>query len=351
MNKINGLAFIGGISLSLKLEQHFYNWVSNFVPITFRANKELILDPLPGDAGFRQYFRINSQPTLIAVNSPPNKENNQSFVSISLMLQASNIRTPKIYAIDFKNGFMLLEDLGEQLLQPLLNHNTVDNFYEKAESILIDMQLVPADTSVFPKYDRESLGQELSLFKIWFVNQLLGSELKSTDEDMLGEIYGVLTENALCQPQGIVHRDFHSRNIMLTRSKELALIDYQDAVIGPITYDLVSLLKDCYISWSREMVISRALNFKQRLQAKMIIENVEDQAFIRWFDLMGLQRHIKVLGIFSRLALRDNKSDYLKDLPLVVDYVMDVSMRYSDTLVFGNWFKRTIYPKFVNQNF
>ena len=337
--------------MSLKLEQHFYTWVSNFVPITFRANKELILDPLPGDAGFRQYFRINSQPSLIAVNSPPNKENNQSFVSISLMLQASNIRTPKIYAIDFKNGFMLLEDLGEQLLQPLLNHNTVDNFYEKAESILIDMQLVPADTSVFPKYDLESLGQELSLFKIWFVNQLLGSELKSTDEDMLKEIYGVLTENALCQPQGIVHRDFHSRNIMLTRSKELALIDYQDAVIGPITYDLVSLLKDCYISWPREMVISRALNFKLRLQAKMIIENVEDQAFIRWFDLMGLQRHIKVLGIFSRLALRDNKSDYLKDLPLVVDYVMDVSMRYSDTLVFGNWFKRTIYPKFVNQNF
>lgn len=336
--------------MSLKLEQHFYNWVSKFVPTAFRANKELTLDPLPGDAGFRRYFRINSQPSLIAVNSPPNKENNQSFVSISLTLQAGNVRTPKIYAIDFKNGFMLLEDLGEQLLQPLLNHNTVDNFYEKAESLLIDMQAVSADTSVFPEYDRQSLEQELSLFKIWFVNQLLVSELKSTDEDMLKEIYGVLTENALCQPQGIVHMDFHSRNIMLMKSKELALIDYQDAVIGPITYDLVSLLKDCYIGWPREMVISRALNFKQRLQAKMIIEHVDDQAFIRWFDLMGLQRHIKVLGIFSRLALRDNKPDYLKDLPLVVEYVMDVSTRYSDTLTFSNWFKKTIYQKFLSQN-
>jgi aminoglycoside/choline kinase family phosphotransferase len=336
--------------LNIKLEQHFQSWISTYVPKAWLDNGELILKPLPGDAGFRRYFRIKSQPSLIAVSSPPDKENNASFVSISLAFQVSSIRTPKIYAIDFHNGFMLLEDLGEQLLHPLLNHNTVNSYYNKAESILIDMQSVSNDTDIFPKYDRENLEHELSLFKSWFIDRLLSSEVNNNGENILRGISTLLTENALHQPQGIVHKDFHSRNIMLMKSKELAIIDYQDAVIGPITYDLVSLLKDCYISWPREMIIARVLNFKRQLQAKMIIEDADDLTFIKWFDLMGLQRHIKVLGIFSRLALRDSKPNYLKDLPLVVEYVMDVSLRYSDTSTFGKWFKKTIYPILATQD-
>lgn len=330
--------------MDLDHKQHFVSWILNHLPKANSIEGEFFLQPLPGDAGFRRYYRLNTVPTLIAVDSPPSKEKNQEFIAVSLAFQAKNIKSPKIYAVDFQNGFMLLEDFGEQLLLPLLTSDSVAKQYQQAESILLTIHQVPFDARVFPKYDRSDFAFELSLCRDWFFDRLLGLTMENSSQDILDATYQALIDNALRQPQNIVHRDFHSRNIMLLQTGDMGIIDYQDAVLGPITYDLVSLLKDCYVGWPRDMVVKRALNFKDQLLANKIIEDVDNQTFLKWFDLMGLQRHIKVLGIFSRLALRDGKVSYLQDLPLVINYVLDASQRYSETQAFASWFELTIMP-------
>ena len=166
---------------------------------------------------------------------------------------------------------------------------------------------------------------------------------------MLQQLYRHLIDNALQQPQVTVHTDYHSRNLMLLENGVLGVIDFQDAMYGPITYDLVSLLKDCYLRWPVEWVKKRALNFKRRLEQSGILEQTDDDQFMRWFDLMGLQRHIKVLGIFARLSLRDNKHGYLQDIPLVVRYSIEATGHYPETAVFNRWFKQKILPLLNDQ--
>ena len=325
-------------------------WILTYLPEKNDLNGTLVLEALAGDAGFRRYYRLNTTPSMIAVDSPPSKENNLAYAKISLALNTRGIRRPHLYAVDFSRGFFLLEDLGEQLLQPLLSAETVTNLYSQAELMLLKIQKSPLDHDVFPTYDKAILTQEFDLFATWFVKELLGISLDKPAKSMLNKLCNDLITSALSQPQVIVHRDYHSRNLMFLEDQKLAVIDFQDAVIGPITYDLVSLLKDCYVCWPVELVELRALSYKQQLEDSGLVAAMDDETFMRWFDLMGLQRHIKVMGVFARLALRDGKTGYLQDIPLVVAYVVDIFKRYPEVAAFGQWFEDQIMPHLTSQN-
>jgi len=292
---------------------------------------------------------------LIAVDSPPDRENNPAYIAVAMEFQRHAVITPKILAVDFANGFFLLEDFGHQLLHPELLAGTLAeehsparlsaaNYYQQAESVLLDIQAVAATPRVFAQYDGPRLQVEMDLFAYWFVAKLLGSELDEQEHSMLNQLFSRLIESALEQPQVVVHRDYHSRNLMLLEDGALGVIDFQDAVVGPLTYDLVSLLKDCYLRLPREQVVNRALAYKKRLQAELPIGSISDDQFMRWFDLIGLQRHIKVLGIFARLALRDGKSAYLNDLPLVIRYALEAAQGFDEGQAFYEWFIQRIEP-------
>ena len=341
-------------SIHHKISQEIFPW-------------ELSLSPLNGDAGFRQYFRLNTEPSLIAVLAPPVHENNPAFVNISLCFQESGVRTPLIYAVDYQSGFLLLEDFGDDLLLPQLSPHTVDELYWAAEAELLKIQQIKPNTEIFPHYDGQRLRDEMNLFPQWFVEQLLDLELQDSDRKILNETFSLLADNALEQPQVVVHRDFHARNLMLLKydgvsdktsganntiviDSRIGVIDFQDAVIGPFTYDMVSLLRDCYIRWPKDYVAQRALDYSWRAEAFGIIPNVSDEQITRWFDLMGLQRHIKVLGIFSRLWLRDGKQDYLDDLPLVIRYTLEQLEPYPDLKKFKDWFEQRVLPQLPQQS-
>ncbi len=320
------------------------DWVEKFLPDSFIWRGDLLILPLNGDAGFRHYFRVNSQPSLIAVSAPPEHENNPAFVSVALLLKQQGLHTPTIFAVDYQQGFLLLEDFGDSLLLPHLSPATVDPFYDAAEEVLLNIQQAPQASDLFPSYSRQCLLDEMKLFPEWFLSQLLGIELQPSDHELLDETLAQLADSALEQPQVVVHRDFHSRNLMLLADKEIGLIDFQDAVIGPVTYDLVSLLRDCYIRWPADYVLQRALNYYRRAEVAGIVPPASDTQILRWFDLMGLQRHIKVLGIFSRLCLRDGKHNYLNDLPLVIRYTLEQLERHPELGRFKDWFELRVLP-------
>ena len=327
-----------------KFHKQLKNWVLNRLPDSHLLQDRLNLFQLDGDAGFRRYFRVNTQPPLIAVYAPPQHENNLAFVRVSKSFGSREINVPEIFAINFDKGFMLLQDFGDQVLQPLLNLDTVTYYYGKAEKILLQIQQLEPDKKVYSAYDEEKLGAELELFEQWFVAELLQLNLSDTDLQLLRKLFSLLIGSATEQPTVVVHRDYHSRNLMV-ENDELCVIDFQDAVVGPITYDLVSLLKDCYIRCPTEIVEQRSLDYKNRLELLGLVQNTTDKKFLRWFDWMGLQRHIKVLGIFARLAIRDNKPSYLKDLPLVIDYVLEAALRYPELSFFHSWFVQNISPR------
>ncbi len=261
-----------------------------------------------------------------------------------MALRAQGIRTRKVHAGDFAQGFFLLEDFGRDLLQPMLSPETVGSCYQQAEEMLLEIQKTVPDPVVFPCYDAQRLRDEMALFSHWFVTKLMGIELEQQEVALLDRLFDGLVDNALAQPQVVVHRDYHSRNLMLLADQQLGVIDFQDAVHGPITYDLVSLLKDCYVRWPAEQMRERALSFKSRARI-----NIDDQQFLGWFDLMGLQRHIKVMGIFARLALRDGKSAYLQDLPLVIRYSLETAKDYPHSRAFYTWFLQRIEPQLSAQ--
>lgn len=312
-------------------------------------NKSVSLVPVPGDAGFRHYFRLNNAPqALLAVFAPPATEKNKQFVAVANYLSAQGVRVPKVLAADYERGYLLIEDFGDALLQPLLTADTVQGLYGEVLMALLHMQAAPAQTDIFVSYSEPLLRTELNVFREWFVEGMLGYALTQADEGIVGDTFDTLVHSALGQPQVIVHRDFHSRNILIAQTpsgcEAPAFIDFQDAVLGPITYDLVSLLKDCYIKWPADQVEQWALAYGNLLLDAGLIPPVSQAKFLSWFDLMGLQRHIKVLGVFSRLYLRDGKAAYLKDLPLVVEYVRTTLVKYPQLAPFADWFDAALMP-------
>jgi len=304
------------------------------------------LMPLGGDAGFRCYFRLAGQPkmdgrNLIAVYAPPEVEKNHEFVAVAEKLKEISVNTPTIYAKNLDLGFFLLEDFGNEHLFDILAKDNVLGLYGRSSQLLINMQMT--DNSIaLPQYDESVLQREMDLLQQWFLPELLGYQLGAEESAMLANCYQLLLESAIGQTQRLVHRDFHSRNIMLA-NEELALIDFQDAVWGPITYDLVSLLRDCYVYWPKE-IVQQALQQHWDEMPESLRTSLSFEEFVRGFDLMGLQRHIKVLGIFARLALRDEKHAYLNDLPLVIRYTVEVAENYPQFAAFADWFKAKIIP-------
>jgi aminoglycoside/choline kinase family phosphotransferase len=336
------------------VQPDFSSWIESYLPSHVQVPSTLNIQALAGDAGFRTYYRLNTCPSLIAVDSPPHQEKNSAYIAISLFLQSNSVRTPVIYAVDFKRGYMLLEDFGDKLFQRALSLESRDALYQLAESTLMEIQGCAVDCALqsapVEDFDRNKLTAEMALFEQWFVNQLLGVNLEADKKALLNQLFERLISSALQQPQVLVHSDYHCRNLMLLPNKQLGIIDFQDAMRGPITYDLVSLLRDCYVRHPSDWVTQRALEYRRCLQQAGVPNLGDEQQFLRWFDLMGLQRHIKVLGIFSRLALRDSKAAYLSDIPLVMDYCLEVAARYSDTAPFGQWLKAEIAPLLVTHS-
>lgn len=308
-------------------------WASHVL----RSTSPLSLEPLCGDAGFRRYYRFAPSgamsgkfSSLLAVDAPPATENSLQFIAIAQTLSRRGIRTPAILFADTDNGFLIIEDFGDELFANSALDN-IDVNYNQALNLLSQLQQLEPATALLPNYDGQLLRQELGIFSEWFVSQFLAKELTAADQEPIEQLFLTLVDEALAQPTTWVHRDFHSRNLMWCDDGELGVIDFQGAVLGPITYDLVSLLKDCYLKLPNNVVLKLAFDYRATLiDQGSLPGTVSETAFIRWFDLMGLQRHIKVLGIFARLALRDNKPHYLRDLPLVMDYVLDVLNRYPE---------------------
>lgn len=302
---------------------------------------------LGGDAGFRRYYRLTtSSDTYIATDAPVEHIDNHAFVSIGQRLANAGVNVPKILGVDYQQGFLLQSDLGDDLLLSLLNADTVDDFYAQGLAMIVQMQ--DADTTSLPQYDTAMLHREMMLFKEWFLPKLLGVTLSEENNNLLDETFACLAQLATQQPQAFVHRDFHSRNI-LHHNDALATIDYQDAVHGPITYDAVSLLKDCYIRWPLNDVEQWLEDFHAALIEVGTIDAATPYATTRRdFHAMGLQRHIKVLGIFARLSLRDGKHGYLLDLPLVIQYTLEAANILAEEHpilgAFGDWFERELSP-------
>lgn len=309
---------------------------------------------LNGDAGFRRYFRFalaaEPQVSLLAVWSPPALEKNNEFVRIAQFIRGLEVAVPTVYGFDERRGFLLVEDLGPDLLLSHLSPIQANALYQQALQALLQLQSGCPEIGLVADYDEAMLLREMALFADWFVGQLLGVELSDDDTRLLQQTFESLANSALAQPKVFVHRDFHSRNLVYRPAQVPGVIDFQDAVMGPITYDLVSLLRDCYIVWPQDRVFHWVQEYLQGARERgLVAEDVTSACFFRWFDWMGLQRHIKVLGIFARLWLRDGKSRYLQNLPAVVTYVRTVSAGYPELSAFNRWFDQRLMGRIRQQ--
>ena len=327
-------------------------WVEDIATSTDEGARAWVFDgavkltPMNGDAGFRRYFRLNTHPELLAVDAPPETEDSVAFENIANFLRANGVHTPNILAADRSRGFLIIENLGHELYLSALLNDGPELLYGEAMMILLRMQQAsPSSECVIPHYDNAKLIAEMALFPEWFVGVMLGVELSADERTMMEDAFTLLAGSALEQPEVFVHRDFHCRNLIVTDGCAPGVIDFQDAVWGPITYDLVSIFKDCYIRWPREQVEHWAGAYGDMAVDAGLMPPVSQEQFIRWFDLMGLQRHLKVLGIFARLSLRDHKPGYLQDIPLVTRYVIEVCERYSELQPLGECFKRKLLPR------
>jgi len=287
--------------------------------------KDYTLETITADASFRKYYRlVVKNESFVLMDSSEDKDSMYPFIDISVRLLKAKVEVPRIIAQNIKEGFLLLSDLGSQHLADMLSPMSVELLYMKGISEIVKMQEV--DTTGMDVYDKDFLMLEMNLMEEWYFRGHKNIFLSQNSLESLNKLLTSIADEVLAQPQGLfVHRDFHSRNIMLESGK-LALIDYQDAMSGALTYDLVSLLKDVYVEFDSKKMEELALEFK-------VLKGltVSDEQFLRWFDFMALQRHLKILGIFARLNIRDGKSGYLKDIPLTLKYVLEVCDKY-DTL-------------------
>ena len=287
------------------------------------------LRPASSDASFRRYFRVDAADggSFIVMDAPPPQENVQPFIDVANLFAATSVTVPTILAQDVAQGFLLLTDLGSTTYLSVLNNDTAHKLYLDAIDALVLLQS-QSKPGVLPDYDRALLHRELMLFPDWYLSKHLGATLTDTQTAELNKVFDILLANNLAQPQVYVHRDYHSRNLMVIERGNPGILDFQDAVYGPLTYDLVSLLRDAYVEWDEEMVLDWAIRYWERARRAGLPVNPDIDAFYRDFEFMGLQRHLKVLGIFARLCHRDGKDAYLKDLPLVMAYTRKTAHRY-----------------------
>ena len=314
------------------------NWLTSELKF-----ENFTIEVASADASFRRYFRLLCDgKSWIIMDAPPDKEDCRPFVHIARLIESAGVHAPHIFNFNEAQGFMLLSDLGSTAYLDKLNNESADSLYFDAIQSIVKMQTIEADIHV---YDKKLLQFEMSLFSDWYIARHLGLTLDEMQTKTVSDTFSLLTESALQQTVVFVHRDYHSRNLMITDENNPdesnssgnnpggdnpggnnpGVIDFQDAVNGPPTYDLVSLIKDCYIAWPREKQLHWVDQF---LQLSPI--DTDRQVFIKQLDLMGLQRHLKAIGIFARLNYRDGKSGYLKDIPRTLAYVIDACQRYEE---------------------
>jgi aminoglycoside/choline kinase family phosphotransferase len=290
------------------------------------------IKPASSDASFRRYFRVlggksAQNSSFIIMDAPPASEDTRPFIDISKLLADAGAHVPVVLEAEIAQGFLLLSDLGNETYLSALNPSTAPKLYKDATEALIKMQLIP-NQGQLPEYDRALLSRELDLFPDWYLNKHLQIELSESEKQDLSKVFGLILENNLAQAQVLVHRDYHSRNLMVTDTKNPGILDYQDAVFGPITYDLASLFRDAYIEWEEPEQMDWVIRYWEMARKAGLPVPNEFGDFYRDFEWMGLQRHLKVLGIFARLYHRDGKDGYLKDMPLVFKYTRKVAERY-----------------------
>jgi len=320
--------------------------IQSFLTACF-PGEAIQLVPITGDASFRRYFRFSiAKKSYILMDAPTPAEDCSRFVATQQAFVQAGLLVPQIIAQDIPLGLLLLSDLGDTLLLSKLTEQTVTAFYHQALAELTKVRTISSTSAgALPVFDQAFLLREMQIFIDWFVLQHLKLTLNEQEQAMLLRHFLLLADTALQQPQAGMHRDYHSRNLMLQPNGDLAVIDFQDVVTGPVTYDAVSLLKDCYIKWPAELVqvFSHELYQSLRVQAQLPLD-ISPEQFQLWFDWMGLQRHIKVCGIFCRLYHRDGKAGYLADLPRVFDYVLEVTSRYPQLQELDLWLKQKVQP-------
>jgi aminoglycoside/choline kinase family phosphotransferase len=331
----------------------------------------LAIEPASADASFRSYWRVRNDAgvTAIVMDAPPQQEDVASWLEIGTRLRRAGLHAPEVFASDIERGFVLMEDLGTRTYLPELDGASVDTLYGDALAALLRMQRdVRADS--LPLFDATRTIPEMELLGPWFIDRHLGFAAQCDDWDVIEQAFRLLAHSADAQPRRFMHRDYHSRNLLIAEPvapsgfgspqdqepapgvgpllANPAIIDFQGAMLGPITYDLASLLRDCYIAWPIEQVDAWVEQYRRRLVAAGILA-VDGARFRRWFDLIGLQRHLKVLGLFCRLWYRDGKAGYLGDLPRVFDYVVTVARLYPELLAFANLLQRAVGERDIAQ--
>nr|VFK31351.1 MAG: hypothetical protein BECKMB1821G_GA0114241_10826 [Candidatus Kentron sp. MB]VFK34706.1 MAG: hypothetical protein BECKMB1821I_GA0114274_10816 [Candidatus Kentron sp. MB]VFK76957.1 MAG: hypothetical protein BECKMB1821H_GA0114242_10865 [Candidatus Kentron sp. MB] len=288
------------------------------------------------DASFRRYFRV-SRPdgeSFVVMDAPPEQEDSGPFVRVAALLRAVGVNAPEVLAMDLSQGFLLLSDLGTVHYLDVLDEKRVQRLYGDAMGALLAIQAcVPC--AEIPEYHDALLEQEMRLFPDWFLVRHLGIRLTDATRQTLQDTFAFLRIASDEQPKAFVHRDYHSRNLMACARHNPGILDFQDAVLGPITYDLVSLLKDVYITWPEEQVEAWALGHRDLAIQHGILSEADPKTWLRWFDLMGVQRHIKIVGIFARLRHRDGKPGYLADIPRTLHYLRATCRRYPELTAFG----------------
>lgn len=318
------------------------NWLKEACPL---SNSDFELQPLINDASSRQYFRLRlGNSSHIVMVAPPDKENIIAFIAIAKDFACQGIYTPEILAYNLEQGFMLLSDLGNDLYLNILNSNTADDLYSRALSVIYQIQVCNPkfpDNKSLDLFNEKYIRFELGLFIDWFLKKHLELPITNKISNILENTFRVLINSALEQPQVCVHRDYHSRNLLLLENKNVGVLDFQDAVYGPITYDAASLLRDAYIDWPKEQVDQWVLKFYDM----NINRQYTQEKFIRWFDLISLQRHLKILGIFSRLNYRDNKPHYLPMTSRLLNYISKTCEDYAELSHFKELLQTKIQPK------
>ena len=304
--------------------------LQEWLPTLAIPTKVETLRPASADASFRRYFRVDTQDdqTLIVMDAPPPQEDVRPFIHVAEVFGKTGVSVPTVLAQDVERGFLLLSDLGTTTYLNQLNNDTAHKLYIDAIDALVLLQ-TQSKPDVLPEYDRALLSRELQLFPDWYIAKHLNVTLSDDQKNTLTKVFDTLLANNLAQTQVFVHRDYHSRNLMVLPAGNPGIIDFQDAVYGPITYDLVSLLRDAYIQWDEEMVLDWVIRYWERARRAGLSVAPDIDTFYRDFEFMGLQRHLKVLGIFARLYHRDGKDAYLKDMPLVMEYTLRAARRYS----------------------
>ncbi len=337
--------------------RHLEIWCAEQQVLADRESFDFFM--ISGDASFRRYFRLlvrneGVEKTYIAVDAPPEHENSRLFVQVAALFTAQGVHVPEVLATDYEQGFMLLSDLGDTMLSHELNESNVEALYNLALKELVRLQAASesAVKGLIEDYDRDKLWAEITLFDEWFLGRFLGLELDESDLELLRSAQEQIIERVLQQKQVLVHRDFHSRNLMLLGQHDdwsIAMIDFQDALFGPLSYDAVSLLKDCYVEWSPGLRERCLRVYFGQLSEQGVVEGQNFDAFLQDFHWMGLQRHLKVLGVFARLSIRDGKDGYLKDLPLTFRYVEEALQEFPELESFSTLFCGKIKEAFFAQ--